>query len=60
MGDQTEVVEILDWLYLLQKKVKIDLGHAERRSGTSSGELASLNKKLDYIDYLIGMLHERL
>ena len=53
MNEQVKAVDVLDWLYGLQKKKKIDLGHAERRENVRPDELDSLKKKLKYIDYLI-------
>lgn len=48
--------DVLDWLYSLQKKAKIDLGHAERRPNVRQDELDSINRKLEHIDYLIGLV----
>lgn len=46
-------IDVLNWLYGLQKKFKIDLGRAESRPGVQQCELDALNRKLEYVDYLI-------
>jgi hypothetical protein len=50
-----KVSEVLHWLYGVQKKTKIDLGRAEARPNVTAEELDVLNRKLIYIDYLIGL-----
>lgn len=60
MFKEVQAVDVLDWLYGLQKKTKINLGRAEGRANTRPEELESLNRKLEYIDYLIGLLIKEL
>lgn len=60
MNKQIKPVEVLDWLYRMQKKTRIDLGRAEGRENTRPEELVNLMKKLAYIDYLIGKTIEDL
>ena len=50
----------LEWLYGMQKKTKIDLGRAERRANVTQEELENLMKKLEYIDYIIGVMIKEL
>ena len=52
--------EVMDWLYGLQRKTKQALGRAESRPGVTHEELDALNRKLAYIDKLIGKMMEEL
>lgn len=45
--------EVLHWLYGIQRKAKQAKGRAESRSGVTREELDALDKKLEFIDYLI-------
>ena len=45
-------------LYRKQKRLKIVLGNAERRTGVTQAELDNIRRKLDIIDYLIGLVNK--
>lgn len=45
-------------LYKRQKRLKIAYGNAERRPGVKPVELENIQRKLDIIDYLIGLVNK--
>lgn len=45
-------------LYKRQKRLKIALGNAENRNGVTQAELSNIRRKLDIIDYLIGLVNK--
>lgn len=45
-------------LYKRQKRLKIALGNAESRPGVTQTELSNIRRKLDIIDYLIGLVNK--
>ncbi len=45
-------------LYKRQKRLKISLGNAETRPGVTAGELDNIRRKLEIIDYLIGLVNK--
>lgn len=45
-------------LYARQKRLKIVLGNAEQRTGVTQAELDNIQRKLDVIDYLIGLVNK--
>lgn len=45
-------------LYRKQKRLKIALGNAERRPGVTQDELDNIRRKLEIIDYLIGLVNK--
>lgn len=47
--------QALEWLYLELKHAKINLNHAERRRGVTEGELDAIRRKIETLDYLIGL-----
>lgn len=48
-------MKALDYLYSTQKKAKVALGHVESRPSHTSEEIENINKKLEVIDWLIGL-----
>lgn len=45
-------------LYKRQKRLKIAYGNAERRPRVKPVELENIQRKLDIIDYLIGLVNK--
>lgn len=45
-------------LYRKQKRLKIVLGNAERRTGVTQAELDNINRKLACIDWLIPLVNK--
>lgn len=60
MDKPIEAVDVLDWLNDLQYTLKLSLDRAERKPHVAQGEIDAINKKLAYVDYLIGVMIERL
>ena len=58
--NEVSVQSVLNWLYKMQKETKINRDRAEVRPGVTASELAALELKLSYIDYLIGITIEKL
>lgn len=50
-----EAADVLEWLYDMQYTLKANLGRAERKPNVQQCELDAIEKKLAYVDYLIGL-----
>lgn len=55
LNDDRIKMKALDYLYRSQKKAKIDLGRVENKPGRTSVEIENINRKLEILDWLIGV-----
>lgn len=60
MDNQIKAADVLEWLYDMQYTFKTNRGRAERKPNVQQSELDAIDRKLRFVDYLIGRTIEEL